>query len=323
MATVFMLSGQGTQYYQMARDLYEEDPDFRRHLDALDEMTHDLVRLSVLREIHAAEKGYSCPMRETLLSSLAICLIELAILKTLQGRGVEPSMFLGTSFGTFVASVAVGHIGEKESIGCFVEHSQLFEVNCEPGGMIAVLASPETYHGSPLLRENAELAAVNYGNNYVLSFPEAHRSAVEGALEPMQVMRQTMPVTRAYHSRWIESARDAFFRLYGNLAETVPAIPLVCASTTRALPVLNAQVLWGVVRRGILFEQTVQALEARGPHDYIDLGPSGTLATFTKYCLPTGSASRVFPIITPFRRSKQRLDEVVARVASPAKAARD
>ncbi|MEA2820139.1 MAG: bacillaene synthase trans-acting acyltransferase [Bradyrhizobium sp.] len=58
--------------------------------------------------------------------------------------------------------------------------------------------------------------------------------------------------------------------------------------------------MWHAVRKPIEFERTIAGLEKRGPFDYVDAGPAGTLATFLKYTLPSASASRMYSILSPF-----------------------
>jgi len=65
-----------------------------------------------------------------------------------------------------------------------------------------------------------------------------------------------------------------------------------------------------VIRKPILFQQTVQALENRQVYVYLDLGPSGTLANFVKYNMTKQSQSKSFPILTPFGQSLPNLRKV-------------
>jgi hypothetical protein len=59
------------------------------------------------------------------------------------------------------------------------------------------------------------------------------------------------------------------------------------------------------VRLPIFFEQTIAELERAGPHEYIDLGPSGTLSTFVKYNLAPASRSSFHAVVTPFGYAPQ------------------
>jgi malonyl CoA-acyl carrier protein transacylase len=69
---------------------------------------------------------------------------------------------------------------------------------------------------------------------------------------------------------------------------------------------------WRVVRHPIRFRETVAELERRGSHRYIDVGPSGTLATFVKYGLPQASSSTVHAILTPYGQDRRNLAAVLA-----------
>jgi malonyl CoA-acyl carrier protein transacylase len=57
---------------------------------------------------------------------------------------------------------------------------------------------------------------------------------------------------------------------------------------------------WEIVRRPVRFRQTIELLEQSGPHRYIDLGPSGTLATFVKYHGSRSKQSEAVALMTRF-----------------------
>jgi malonyl CoA-acyl carrier protein transacylase len=64
---------------------------------------------------------------------------------------------------------------------------------------------------------------------------------------------------------------------------------------------------WDVVRRPVRFDQTIALLESQGSFNYVDLGPTGTLATFLKYALDRTSLSKIFTTMTPFNRTNDNL----------------
>ena len=65
-----------------------------------------------------------------------------------------------------------------------------------------------------------------------------------------------------------------------------------------------------MLRQPILFQQSVQILEKQQPLIYIDIGPSGTLATFVKYNLPSTSQSMQLPILTQYGNAVSNLDRI-------------
>lgn len=58
------------------------------------------------------------------------------------------------------------------------------------------------------------------------------------------------------------------------------------------------------------YPKTVKYIENKDTCLYIDLGPSGTSATFVKYNLDPSSKSKTFQIMTPFGRELEQLKKI-------------
>ncbi|RZL00029.1 MAG: acyltransferase domain-containing protein, partial [Rubrivivax sp.] len=213
--------------------------------------------------------------------------------------------------GVFAAGVVAGALSAEQALTLTFRQGQLFEQCCDAGVMIAVLASPTLYQQLPALHENAELAAVNFDNHFVVAMPLAVVDQVEAALKRSEAVFQRMAVSRAFHSRWIDPAQPAFKACIAALAVKPPSLPLVCCAPAGTLSVLDADTLWNTVRQPIQFQSTIMALERDGPWQYIDVGPSGTLATFVKYLLPAGARSTSQAMMTLFDRDVSHLQKLV------------
>jgi bacillaene synthase trans-acting acyltransferase len=317
MSIVFMLSGQGSQYYQMGRDLYENDKIFQHHIQSLDKKISAQFGQSVLEEIYTPGRDFQDSLDQLVLSGLSILLVELALIRTLHDKGLVPDVLLGSSFGTLVSCIIANCLDETDAIECLIEHGKLFQRTCEEGCMVAVLGSPQLYESDFALQALSELVGINFDSSFVISMPHENFQKVEVLLNNAKVPHQKLPVGRAYHSQWIDNAKESFFNLYSKFDWKNPRLPIVC--TSRSLPLIdtNIDTFWHIVRGPIHFQKTISWLEARGSHTYIDVGPSGTLATFLKYALPEKSNSRAFPILSPYKQSVRNLDHVIKTLVSP------
>lgn len=69
---------------------------------------------------------------------------------------------------------------------------------------------------------------------------------------------------------------------------------------------------WDAIYAPIQFAKTIRKLELQGSWRYIDLGPSGTLATFLKYLLTDSSRSHAVAILSRAGRDQQCLHDLRA-----------
>lgn len=305
-----MFSGQGSQYYRMGLELYEGDAAFRRHATALDSFVREMAGYSVCQLLYEQGRRITEPFTDASQSGAAIYVMERALVLTLRDYGLEPAIVLGASLGTLAACASAGCVDDAATLRATLALGKLMEEACEAGVMIAVLDHPDIYRCSSVLRSLSDLAAVNFDASFVISVAEANRVAVEDFLKRANVLYQVMNVSRAYHSRWIDRARQPFLDRFEELPFRSPAVPVVCCAAAAPLKSVGAEALWDAVRQPIRFHDTVKHLENNGPHRYVDVGPSGTLATFLKYSLRPNSHSEILPILTPFGQSLERLRQV-------------
>lgn len=311
--TVFMFSGQGSQYYQMGKALYEGNAVFRSELQRLDEVVRGLGSASVLAQLYSSRPA-SAPFDRTLLSHPAIVMVEYALARCLMAAGVMPDLVLGASLGSYTAAALAGAIGIEQALALALAHARAL-AGCEAGGMIAILDEAKLFE-QDFLRQRAQLAAVNFDAHFVVSAPLAHCAGIERDLRERDIVFQRIPVEYAFHSRWIDAGREAFAALGGQLQAGRLQLPLVCCERGGLLAELPPAYFWDVTRQPIRFPAAIAELEALGPHRYLDVGPAGTLAVFLKYLLPAGSPSSQQAILTPYGHDLANVERLVMAAAA-------
>ena len=192
-----------------------------------------------------------------------------------------------------------------------VEQAIAFEASCERGGMIAYLRSVAVRRAA-FLNHRSELAGINFKSHFAVSAVGMELDAIESVLKQRRVAHQRLAVSFAFHSRWIDNARDRVLSFMRSVRRRKSALPLACCAQATPLHDVPDDFFWRVVRQPIRFRDTVAHLERQGPHRYIDLGPSGTLATFVKYGLAPESRSTTHAVLTPFGQDEKNLASLLA-----------
>jgi acyl transferase domain-containing protein len=308
---VFMFSGQGSQFFRMGRDLFEHNPVFRDWMQRLDEAARPAIGASVLATLYDPARGKGDAFDRTLLTHPAIYMTEIALAQALIADGVIPDRVLGVSLGSFAAAAIGGYVAIEDGLQAVIRQASALETLCPPGGMIAIMASPALYDES-WLRDRSALAGVNFDRHFTVTAGRHDLDAIEAELKRREIAYVRLPVSVPFHSAAIDPARDSYLSAISALPRRRGVLPLVCCDRATVLDAVPETFFWDIARNPMRFGDAIRHLETGGPWRYVDVGPSGTLATFLKYILPKDSRSSMLPVLTPFGSDVRNYDAVLA-----------
>lgn len=308
---VFMFSGQGSQYFHMGRGLFEGCETFRTWMVRLDGMVSQYLGCSVLEALYSDKRGKGDAFDRTRVTHPALFMVEYALARTLCEAGLIPGITLGASIGAAAAATLSGCLEIEDAICLVAQQALSVEETCGAGAMIAVLADSAMF-AEPFLSTRSELAGVNLPSHFVVSCAGRHLGPIEFELAQRAISYQRLPVAFGFHSSHIDPARESFLARTRDVRFREAVTPMMCCERASLVSRLPADYFWRVVRNPMRFAEAVLALERQGPHLYIDVGPSGTLATFLKYLLPRETRSAVRAVLTPFGRDLLNLSSILS-----------
>ena len=225
---VFMFSGPGTQYPSMGRQLSRLGKVFKSRLQTMDDLAGDHLDFSVLEYLAKAAREPLTPFDRTLVTHTVIFMLELAAADEPREAGVEPGITLGTGLGTFAAGTVAGIISPGDALAAVIRQVRTIEQTCVRGAMVAILG--DTRVERPPFRAMAlDVAAYNFVGSIVVSVPELQVNELLCALKTNAIPSQRLPVSHAFHSRWIDPARGYRDYLQG-LLRPQDRSPLACCA---------------------------------------------------------------------------------------------
>ncbi|MFJ4705508.1 amino acid adenylation domain-containing protein [Streptomyces anulatus] len=282
--TVFVFSGQGTQYPGMARELYAHAEVFRRELDEIDAEFRRVAGISVLDVMFAEEAGEADEAAQRFGSPLytqpMIFAVGLALARYWASWGVTPAAVIGHSIGEYAAACFAGVMSREQAVELVAHRARVVEESSADGAMATLLCSVrqarELLDGHP----DVSLAAVNASENVTLSGPADSLAAVLKAARRRRVFTERLQVSHPFHSELMAPAAERLHDLIRDRSFGDPSITWISAQT--AGPVVpGAPIDAGHWSRHLVepvrFRDAVASAVGSGLRTFVEIGATATL----------------------------------------------
>ena len=311
---VFMFSGQGSQYFHMGRELYLNNARFKLWMDHCDKIIYSTLRRSLLDIIYDDSAIKSDPFDRVLYTMPALLCIEYSLARLLMEMKLKPDYLLGYSIGEFTAAIVSGAMPLEEGLRLGVTYAQLIEEKATNASMLAIVDSADIMQKYPKLFENCWLTGRNFQGNFVVSGGTSELLEIQSELKKMKIISQQLPVNYAFHTKLVEPLKIPFKKMLGKINFSDIKIPTISAQTGEQIFEVNENYLWDVTRYPVEFEGTINKLVAKEDCLFVDVGPSGSLATFVKYLLGANSKSNYLEVINQYGKNLKTFDKVKEKI---------
>ena len=297
---VFLCSGQGSQYYNMGKKLYETKRVFREEMLSLDEVCLREIGESVLSHIYPKEEPSRKEFDRLLFSNPALFMIQYSMSILLREKGIVPDYILGASLGEFVALAVSGILSAEEVLRMIIKFSRQIENTCDRGGMIAVIGDPDNFYFAKSLYENSEIAAINSHAHFIISGLHEGISVAEEYLNVSDIPNFRLPVLFGFHSSAIDPSAEGFSACFEGIEFGDSECEVFsCLKGGEGEPV-KKDTLWDIVRKPFDIRESLRKLEEIRGKVYVDIGPSGTMANIVKYNLGKDRHEDIHCVLSPF-----------------------
>lgn len=277
---VFMFPGQGSQYINMGRGLYESESVFK---DAVDEcagilkpLIHEDIREIIYKD-HETETDTE-RLKNTFYTQPAIFITSYALAKLLMSYGIRPDALVGHSVGEFVAAHLSGIMSLTDALTIVSNRAQLIS-NLPSGSMLSVQLPIKEIE--KIIPDNISIAAINAPGLLVVSGTHKDVDAFSLRLSEREIEHRKLMTSHAFHSSMMDPILKPLQAAVERANLQIPKIPILSTVTGSWLKDEEAAspVYWAHHSRATVnFSDAILKIEEDLHPLFIEVGP-GTTAT--------------------------------------------
>jgi amino acid adenylation domain-containing protein len=284
---VFLFPGQGSQHPGMARELYETEPTFRRHLDDIAERLRPHLGLDLCAALYPHANNDDGPdLDQTWLAQPALFAVEVALARLWSEWGIEPRAMIGHSLGEYVAAHLAGVLSLDDALALVAARGRLMQA--QPAGAMLAVPLPEE-EVAPLLGSELgpalALAAVNSPGLVVVSGPPAPVAALRETLAARGIDGRALHTSHAFHSAMMEPVLPELRALLATFTLQPPRIPWISnltGSWIRPDEATDPEYWLRHLREPVRFGAGLRLLAAEPDTVLLEVGPGNALSALAR-----------------------------------------
>ena len=303
----FMFSGQGTQYANMCRGLYETEPVFKKVIDKCASVISDSEDINLLEYMFTDNINTNAlHINQTSIAQPALYAVECGLALLWKHYGINPEVLIGHSIGEFSAAYVSGVFTLEEGARIVSARGKYMQ-QMRPGTMLAVLLPEDDVKLQ--INGEVEIAVVNGPSLTVVSGSKDDIAKLESTLQKKGIQSRQLYTSHAFHSKMMEDAMGMFVDEIKKYTFKKPTIPFVSNVTGDWITPEQATDpnYWGIhLRSTVRFGAGLETLCANKNLILLEVGPGNTLTSISRQ---QSQHVKSMPVINSVRHSKQKCDD--------------
>lgn len=279
----FLFPGQGAQYINMGKSLYENINECKEIFDKGEEILEMPIKDIIF-------DGSEETLKSTKYNQPAILLTSLACQKALELEGIEADYVAGLSLGEYSGLVYSGVVSFEDGVKLVKSRATIMDEGIEEGvGSMAAVMKLNKEKVNTLLEEASKFGVVEAAN-YNCPGQVVITGEVDAIRESVSIAKDLgglcipLKVSGPFHSSLYE---EASFKYYESIKDVEINEPKkVIYSNVLGKPYSKQDDIRDLLRKQImspvLFEDSINHMLDQGIDTFIELGPGKTLSGFVK-----------------------------------------
>ncbi|RAM48425.1 MAG: polyketide synthase [Hapalosiphonaceae cyanobacterium JJU2] len=284
-SVVFMFSGQGSQYVNMGRELYENETIFQEQVDYCCELLKPHLQIDLRTILYPNEEEIleaTQKLQQTAITQPALFVIEYALAKLWMAWGVLPEVMIGHSIGEYVAATIAGVFSLEDALAIIATRGKLMQ-ELPSGAMLSVQLPEQKIQ--QFLEKEISLAAINSPSSCVVSGSEEAIEKLQQKLQKIGVNCRRLHTSHAFHSQMMSPMIETFTQALEKVKLNPPKRPFisnVSGTWITANEATNPKYWARHLRQPVQFNLGIAELLKQPEPIFLEIGPGRTLSSLAK-----------------------------------------
>lgn len=277
----FLFTGQGSQHAQMAKALAAVDRGFAEDLHAVCAIASAECGIDVAQWLL---DDVDSRLSDTRYAQVALCALQLALVRMLARHGVRATATLGHSVGEIAALCAAGAISEPDALRFAHRRGTAMSALAAEGGMVAVLRERAFIDELLGRHPRLELAACNAPDCHVLAGAVAAISLLTTELDAAGIAHTRLATTRAFHTASMDAALPAISAAGAEFELGEPDRIWISSCSGRRVNRIASDYWSRQAREPVQFAEALKTLADQRIDAYVEIGPGQVLIGLLRRC---------------------------------------
>jgi amino acid adenylation domain-containing protein len=281
---IFSFPGQGAQYLNMGKGLYEGESVYKNAVDTCAEILQEYLGTDIRQVIfpEVPDQDAEDKIKNTFFTQPAMFVTEYALAKLWMSWGIQPTILCGHSIGEFVAAHLAGVFSLKDALKAIAARGILIS-NLPTGSMLSVRSRVDTI--TKLLPEELSIAAINTQSVSVVSGPDEYIAMFAQKLDQHDIPNRILKTSHAFHSSMMDSIVEDFKEVIKTISLANLQKPIISTVTGTWLTDEQATdpAYWAEhLRKTVRFADALDTIFALDNPLFIEVGPGNVTSSLAK-----------------------------------------